>query len=369
MSQQERHAQLLGILRDMRAEVQNLRRTLMEMLEKEALVDAEMRANEILETLQDQTPIYDYNAVQINARLTELRELVGENPGLYDRYGDEITHIENFWERATLTWPPVPNPALDGSLPSGEAAIAAAGEVLRLAHNTVADLDRLIYHCGLLTIPSRLTQHLEQLRIGQRLDFHASFADEVADDEDRQAILEYIHARPVSLPNGIVDVENGVVYHAARTAARRRWSYIFIALAVLTGALLVFVIGQIGQVVDLPDWPVQDDETLNLLVGYAFVVVGGVAHIGVDAIKQARTNSNRSLLAIEDWFAWIHINESGIIIGIAFLWVGFAGLLFLMGDVEWQTAFLVGYSIDSFVDMFLQRFNNNLKARSRAFVA
>src|SRR5690606_26212231 len=95
-----------------------------------------------------------------------------------------------------------------------------------------------------------------------------------------------------------------------------------------------------------------------------FTVIGGAVHIGVDAIKQARSRSRgSSLLAIDDWLLWIHINESGIVIGIVSIWIGFFGLLFATGEINWETAFLVGYSVDSFIDLFLERFNTLATSR------
>jgi len=86
--------------------------------------------------------------------------------------------------------------------------------------------------------------------------------------------------------------------------------------------------------------------------------------VGVDAIKQARNAQPGQLIAVEDGLLWIHINETGIIVGIVSLWIGYFGWLFIMGTIDWQTAFLIGYSIDSFVDMFLQRFNTSITTQT-----
>jgi hypothetical protein len=366
------YAQMLGLLREVRAEIQNLRRILMDIKHKAELTDAGTRTREILITLRSNQPLYDRNTAQIGARLGELRSLLRAQPSLYDRYGDEITHIENHWERAAHHWPQVeslPEPAEASAGEEEEAApdvVLTAEEVVRQAGRAASSLDRLIYHAGLLTIPGRLNQHLEQLRIGQKLDFHATFADEVPDQEARQQILHYLGARPMAIHNGIIDAEKGVVFRASPSPGRRKLSYVLITLAVIAGALLTLLVAEMGEWLDLENWPVSPGQSTDLLVGYAFVIAGGAVHLGVDAIKQARASSGQSFLALEDWFVWIHINEIGVIVGVISMWIGFFGLLFLSGRVDWQTAFLVGYSIDSFVDMFLQRFNTSLTMRGRA---
>ncbi|GAB4526927.1 MAG: hypothetical protein OHK0046_44190 [Anaerolineae bacterium] len=371
------YAQMLGMIRDIRAEVQNLQGALQDVLSKSTLNNATMRAQEILTTVRANQPIYDYNGGQIEIRLGELRALMRSVPTLYDRYGDEIAHIENFWERATYEWPHIAAVQVVAGtddaataelspegLPTGEAAQVVADEVVRSAEKVNEYFHNLIYHAGVLTIPDRLNQHLEQLRIGQALDFNATFVDEVPRDADRLKILAYLSRRPMAVRNGIIDVENGVIFHASPSITRRRLSYVYILLTIVCGALLAYMFANAGDTFELEDWPVSSDSTSNLMIGYVAVIIGGIVHLGVDAIKQARGKDTRTtLLALDDWFVWVHINEVGIIIGIVSLWVGFFGLVLINGTINWQTAFLVGYSIDSFVDMFLERFNTDVSSR------
>lgn len=369
------YAQFLGILRDIRAEVQNLRMVLTSVIERGEMDDERIRAQEVVSAMRSRQPIYTYNKDQVEARIRELRSLIVNAPYLYDRYGDEVTHIENFWERVTLNWPPeIPESAeqvltKEASQATEEnksetanaeaivALITLADTVVRKAQETVQFIDMIIYHAALLTIPGRLNQHLEQLRIGQALSFDMTFKDEVPSTTDRRKILEYLSARPAVVQNGIIDIANGVVFHASSDGGRRRLSYFLIALSVIVGALMTFFIAEAGVWFEIENWFVEEGRTRELLIGYSFVIVGGIVHLGIDAVKQARSGTQQTLLAIEDWLLWIHINELGIIIGIMSLWIGFFGLLFIMDEVNWQTAFFVGYSIDSFIDLFLQRFD------------
>ena len=366
----EGYSRFMGILRDVRAEVQNLRRVLVRVQENSQIEDASVRAQEVLKVTENRRELYTYNKEQIDQRLRELRSLIRANPVLYDRYGDEVTHIENFWERATQDWPPPLDQIMFDPPPEGVEPptaellkIMQADVIIRRATDTIVHLDGIIYHAALLTIPGRLNQHLEQLRIGQKLDFDATFSDEVDRADDRRKILEYLSARPMVVRNGIIDVANGVVFHASSSYARRRLSYLYIALAIVVGALLALIVANMREWFGVSNWPIEEGRTLELVSGYAFVILGGVIHLGVDGLKQARAGQNRTLLAIEDWLLWIHIHEVDILMGVFSLWVGFFGLLTVSpSEINWETAFFIGYSIDSFIDLFLQRFDNNKHA-------
>jgi len=369
---QDNHARLLGLLRDVRAEVQNLRRTLVEVLSKEPMNDVAMRSREIITTLRVRQPIYDRNVKQIATRIRDLRAMMNSTAELYSRYGDDITTIENYWERVTLNWPPPPSKHLVPETGDKEKVviqpdeeITVANGILRCAKAAVEDIDDIIYQTALLTIPERLNLQLEQIRIGQALDFNAAFKDEIPNDESRQKVLTYLGARPVLIQNGVIDTAQGVVFHASADYGRRRLSYIFITLTIMFGALIAVGVGELGTLLNLQEWITVPGGTPNLLITYVFVIIGAIVHIGIDGIKQARSNDpNQAFLAIDDWFTWIHIHERGIIMGIVSMWIGFLGLVFLTGSADWQTAFLVGYSLDSFVDIFLQRFNTNISSKS-----
>ena len=350
-------ARMLGLLRDARAEVQNLQTTLNQILTKADMVDQITRAREIFAILRNNAQIYEYNGAQINGRLKELRALTGGDAFLYDRYGDEITHIENHWERAVKSWPVLSDDMVGNGSAITEADITLAEDILAGARQVNAHLKEIIYHIGLLTIPPRLNQHLEQLRIGQALDFHTTFKDEVGSDGDRSKILTYLAARPQAIPNGVINLDKAIVLHAAANIGRRRQSYVYILLTILAGGVFAWAAAVVGDWFALEDWPIAPGQATDLLVAYGFVILGGAVHLGVDGIKQARSAGQGAVLAIEDWFTWFHIHEIDIIIGIISMWIGFFGLLLFTGNVEWQTAFLVGYSIDSFVDIFLQRFS------------
>ena len=185
----------LGLVRDIRAEAQNLQESLSIIKKKSELTDKQVRALELRASLEESNKIFDYNRNQINERFTSIRSLLDRNSQLYDWAGDEITQLENYWERACLGWT-----ALQvKDTPFDE------DKVLNEINRIDKFLDRLIFHSGLLTIPSRVNLHMRHLRIGQPLDFHDAFKDEMPAREDRVKILRYLKSHPDSVTEGIVN--------------------------------------------------------------------------------------------------------------------------------------------------------------------
>ena len=66
-----------------------------------------------------------------------------------------------------------------------------------------------------------------------------------------------------------------------------------------------------------------------------------------------------------DWLLWVHVKETPIVYGIVSLWVGLVGMTAL-GQGGVSGAFFIGYSLDSFVDLFLSRFETGATAAVEA---
>ena len=341
-------ARLLGLLRDIGAEAQNLQPLLADLKKQATLLDPQTRAQQTAAALTMARKVFEPNEERIDILLLAVRTVLAEAPSLHDRYGGEVTHVENRWERIRLAWPPL----------SATVEQALVGVAEAEAH-----FDELIYHCCLVTIPPRVNQHLETLRVGQRLDFHDAFRDEVAKVEDRVRLLKYLSAHPTSV-HGLVDTDAGVIYYVSPDGGRRLLSFAMVAAALLAGAGIAVVLARLGSWLGLAEWPVLPPRTGELLIAYLFLVLGAGAHIGVDVLKQSRSGTGTAPSALDDGLLWVHVKEVPIVAGIASLWVGILGLALLQPSVAWQTAFFVGYSIDSFVDLFLQRFGQFTTSRA-----
>ncbi len=342
----------MGLIRDVRVEAQNIAKSIADIKKACELTDKKVRDQELKASLEHNLKIFNYNKSQVQNRITELRNLAEANSQIYDLHGDEIVILENLWERIVL------------NLPSSSTSDAAT--VLSVMPKLEADLRELIFQAGYATIPPRLNQHLKQLRPGRTLDFHGTFEDELPNREDRVKILQMLYQHPLAVEEGIIDVENGVVYRASKNPSRRLASFGLIVATFLAGIGIIFALANLGSSLNLENWPVNANRFTELLVGYLFITIGGAVHIGIDVLKQARANKSQSFLAIEDMVLWIHVKELSIIAGVASLIVGIVGLALLTQKIDWATAFFVGYSIDSFVDLFLQRFTKTVATNTDA---
>jgi hypothetical protein len=158
---------LCGLLRDIRAEAQDLQSAVVNVRQKAALADQQTRAREILASQAASNQVLERNRVQIQARLVQVRDLFQVDAAQYDWCGDEVTSIENYWAHTLDTWPQPDLPPDD---------------VLRAAAKADECLEQVIYLCASLTITRRLGDMLANLRVGQPLDFHHAFEDEFPDD-------------------------------------------------------------------------------------------------------------------------------------------------------------------------------------------
>jgi hypothetical protein len=213
---------------------------------------------------------------------------------------------------------------------------------------------------GKLTLPDTVNDRLSGMRIGQPFNFFTEFADEFPARVYQVEALEYLSKHP-GLIMGVVDVDHGLIYRASPHSWRRLCSFVIINFSAVLGALLVLLFYYLHA------FSGANMTLENLLRGYVAVMIGGIAHIVVDALKQYRTREDHSFIALEDWMMWVHIKEVSIIIGVVFLWVGFLIFVYSGQVADWQAAFFVGYSIDSVIDLFLMRFASTASSRVQDF--
>lgn len=321
---------LLCYVRDIRVVAQDI------LSELEHLKNKSLATVDIRESSEVLTKSYN----RIDGYLKELRNILSSCSQLCDQVGDEITKIESLWERVKLY------------LPSDLSCIQPP-DLLDKISKAEPLLKKIVYHCCLITIPSRVNQHLQHLRVGNSLNFHETFEDELPDEKDRIELLKYLRSHPTFV-GGIVDVENGLIYRASPKRWRRWVSILLVIFFAAVGAVVSW-----GLIL-LADIPIDLGRFLKL---YLFVIIGGIAHIGVDALKEIRAGEE-TLPALGDVFMWIHVKEASVIAGVITLLCVFLGMIVWVKDVNVMTAFLVGYSADSFMDLFLQRFSKAVSART-----
>jgi len=331
----------LGHVREIRAEAQNLIRYLREL--KDKLMDPHLVIVDVVNEWQTvQSPAYQQHQVNVKELFAVIKKLMEDNPVLLDRNGDAITQMGNVWERIDPQWPRF----AENETPDENAALARIAIVDAL-------LCEVIKTAEILTLPERINERLRELRVGQTINFNTEFSEELPEPAARVLALHYLHDHPLMVL-GVVDVENGLIYRASSNIWQRRLSPVYIALPAILGGFVVYL-----SYTFLPllkgNVPHNYNEVLPFVTAYISIIAGGFAHTAVDTVKQYRTSSGQTFTALGDLLMWIHVKQAPIMGGIILLWIGFVGLILLQGP-DWGAGFFIGYSIDSFVDLFLQRF-------------
>jgi len=336
---------LLALLHDVRTELQNLQESIDE-LKAAATADGATESS-VRPVLERSATIYVSNRPQIERMLKEIDALCEANADLYKWAGAEVSQVENLFERVVIRWP-------------GTAAEPSALMPVLDALDTL--LDRAVYAAGMLTTADRLEDHLKTLRVGQSLDFNATFADELPKEEQREAMLENIGAHPIGI-DGLVDVAKGWVYKMSPRRSVRALTYVAPLLAMLTGVLAVWLLASLDDwgAVDT-HWSVMLTKFRPLFWAYVFIVVGGVVHVLVSFQKQ-RSGDASAPLVMGGALAWLHVRYASICLSVIWFVFGLLGLAIVLKRLDWATAFFVGYSFDSFAEVFLKRFESTAAGR------
>jgi len=369
--------ELLGLMREIRAKIQNVRVSLLVIREKNKIGKTDERTRQLQVAWDENKPIIDENLEPVTQLLQKFSPTIFESgysgQCLYDWYGDEITQIETSWDRFCRLWRKYRD--------SQEDILGKIDELDQI-------LSSIILRINTNTIPDRVKEHLETLWPGQPLDFYDTFDDEICDKESGKKVLKFIESHPGCV-NGIVDSTNGVIYKIDQRFWRRAFSFIAFVALILFGLGIAYSIPSTLQAtqypfsvaipptvlanattastsVDFSTVSAADIGTITTIFSlcYIFIIAGACAHILISSLKQLRTNQSGNVLAVEGWCNWFHVKEISNWVAVISLWVGFAGLLVVLKTTDYVTAFFVGYSLDSFIDLFLTRFSDTVTAKN-----
>jgi hypothetical protein len=348
---------LFGLVRDVRVEAQHLIRTLAPIRSALELADPVARAAELQAALPDTRAVLLESRAEVDARLSALRQLVEDQPRVYDEAGDAIAQIENRWRELErrLDWGASPAP--------DEVARRIAG---------IDDVVRQVeWQAAIITIPVRVAQHLRTKRVGGQVHFHDAFRDEVDDEALRVELLRYLREHAATF-SGVVDVPSGVIYRIGPTAARRAASWVaIIALATVGAYAFVYTLTHGLPAIQLSFTGLaglSDARFPELMGAWWALLTGALAHVIVEAIKQDQRSDAASFRALEDWFVWVHVRETALIVGVLSLFAILVGLALLMpepGALTFVAAFGAGYSFDSILGLFMTRFDGSGKAAAQ----
>ena len=226
-------------------------------------------------------------------------------------------------------------------------------------------LDQLVLEIGYVTVPPRASDNLRTMRPGTIMDFDAEFMDEIPSSENRAKILTWMNAHPKSLL-GVADVEHQKIMAASPYRWRRVLSWLLIALVVVVVLVAAwFTHGWLDAlgIANAPKGVSDRDYFFAVIASYA----GAVAHTLVAALKQRQRTSSGSepaFTALGNFAIWVHVNETYLMVYAFVIPAAAYAVMLLNGSVALATAFLVGYSIDSVLEVLLTRFDKFTSART-----
>ena len=122
-------------------------------------------------------------------------------------------------------------------------------------------------------------------------------------------------------------------------------------------------------VIQTTTWPITDWQGfVRASLMYFFILIGGLAHLAVNTLKEVRSGETSNPLLMQDWLLWVQVNLGSHIKAIIFLGLALVGFLFIFPteNADWVAAFFIGYAADSFVDLFLQRFETFASTKTKA---
>jgi hypothetical protein len=252
---------------------------------------------------------------------------------------DRIRRLNNLWEQITAS--PLINSPLSDFAPDEQQK-----------HLTwlLSQCALMVNEIGHITIPARVNDWLRSARPGYYIPFHAVFQDEMPDEEARNNLLNYLAWAPLAVQGGLVDAPNGLIYRYAESAKERALSFLFLLMGL--GIAAAAVIGAPFLPVD--GWPLTDNDLSTLLIGWAAILVGVGFHLGIGLTKRAQSEGRPPIVAIDDLPLLLNAKAGQILIKVFMTLIGLFGLTFSAGieEVTPLNAFLIGYALDSVVELF-----------------
>lgn len=280
------------------------------------------------------------NIPQTSGRLDDLLTSARASVDVRDDFGDVAVRLENLWNRVVHS-----ESKLSSSFANGTPSAQSPAYLTELR----SDLGGVAAECAFVTLPSRLRENLDSLRIGETLAFHEEFADEVDDESHRQAVFEWCarHSRPFS---GVFDLERSFVIKASPSKRRR---YASVGL-VIVAAVAIALLPLLRHPLDLEDtFLARESRDGVLVMAVMWAYLGAFIHVILDIWKdvQRSRQTGRNAPSVSGWIMWIHVREISILFSILVVGVAAIASAHLTKGTDVVTMLAVGYSADSIFDL------------------
>jgi hypothetical protein len=221
------------------------------------------------------------------------------------------------------------------------------------------------------TIPRLVPFRIGQLRSGASLDFHREFEQKLDVEPERLAILTALAGARPSVVGGIVDLPAARIYRVGDDLAKFTTAVLLVG-GLVVGWLILFALNRLGSPFEQVNAVFQDTEDHKvsletLLEPYVWLAIGAAAHV----IKQGITLSRAAQGTTESptpglVFLWIHVRQWQFFFTILIAVAAFVLVWALAGAMTLETAFFLGYTVDSVSDLVVNRYSTIIASQSAA---
>jgi hypothetical protein len=344
-----------SVLADIRSEVFNTKASLI------TIGKALQSGNKSLSvrTMMEEEQVFNANSNEVATRLRDAAAIAESDVKVHRELDGRLVAIENDWERTRLLWP---------SAPATEQALAAFDleDATRKTAQATDHLSHLLLQIAMFTVPGDVDRWIRTQELGRPFKFHERFEDEIPLKEDRDRILGFLAASPGSFP-AIIDPDTGEIYRTSGIALRLLASYGILLAVVIGGGVLLNILTTV--------WPdaVGRQTSQAVMQAYIAVLGGALFHFVTTLAKNRKALGEGGAWSPRQLALWGLLHEKSIWVGVGLLWLGPLGMASVLKSTDLATAFFVGYSFDSFLDLFLTRFSDVVALQSsglaKAFAA
>jgi hypothetical protein len=323
----------------------------------------EARSAAISEFLKEKQNKLTNNVGKISSYLETIQDILKNKPCLNNKWGRDLERIKTDFEYINV---------------NSEKEITKdtpANELIDYINKMDENLQDMIYRTSRITIPPTAKKILEKMRVGHYIDFHDIFKGELRDESNRKKILVHL-SNSSEVDNGVVDIENGLIIRVEKDIKKRKKSLSHIVGLLISPLVLLALawiyIRLIGPVVVLglptDESQVRAAQTVQTyIITYAALAIGAISHIGFQSLKQYRKDKRFQFQALEDIYLWVNVKEMSLcleVLTIIAVFIFAAAFVPSTNPISWETAFLFGYSYDSFFDTFALRFESTVSGKT-----
>jgi hypothetical protein len=328
-------------LRELRAEVQDLQEAIGHI--RSGQVTIPLYAGYIKHTVEEVTALID-----------DLRTMEDSSA-----HGDTIRHLRNILEQM--------NCCLNLTDPQNQ---LSAEEKLHFLNILDLQCAKLIFQIGRLTIPERINILLDNARPGYYIPFHSVFERELPNREERAEILNHLIWQPKLIEGGLIDSSTGLIYKYATSHIWKAITFLMLVASIVwTIVALVrgpYALAQLG----FPIEPVPAPFTTAYMTLWIAVLAGVGFHMVVATAKRHQADPNHPpIIALGTFFPLVNAKIGRAGYKLLLTLIGFVGLIAVAGldKATMANAFLLGYSLDSIVELFGATIERQAAAQTAVF--